>query len=95
MLQSQKYAEERIDLKARIANAQERLIMIDNIELSKERFVLAVRRFMEFRELTTPMLRELIERIDVYETEGVGNNRTQRIKIHYKFLGEVEIDDPI
>ncbi len=95
LLQSQKYAEERIDLKARIANAQERLIMIDNIELSKERFVLAVRRFMEFRELTAPMLRELIERIDVYETEGVGNNRTQRIKIHYKFLGEVEIDDPI
>ena len=95
LLQSQKYGEERIDLKARIATAQERLIMIDNIELSKERFVLAIRRFMEFRELTAPMLRELIERIDVYETQGVGNNRTQRIKIHYKFLGEVEIDDPI
>ena len=88
LLQSQKYAEERIDLKARIANAQERLIMIDNIELSKERFVLAVRRFMEFRELTAPMLRELIERIEVHETEGVGNNRTQRIKSIISFLAK-------
>ena len=31
-------------------------------------------------------LRELIDRIDVYETEGVGKHRTQRIVIHYRFI---------
>ena len=31
--------------------------------------------------------------IDVYETEGTGKNRTQRIMIHYKFVGVIEIPD--
>ena len=41
--------------------------------------------------LTAPLLRELIEHIDVYHIEGRGKNRTQRIKIHYRFIGYIEI----
>ena len=40
------------------------------------------------------ILRELIDHIDVYETEVTGKNRTQRIMIHYKFVGVIEIPDP-
>ena len=29
----------------------------------------------------------------MYETEGTGKNRTQRIMIHYKFVGVIEIPD--
>ena len=43
------------------------------------------------KELTPALLHELIERIDVYETEGTGKNRTQRIIIHYRFAGYIEI----
>ena len=28
-----------------------------------------------------------------YETEGVGKNRSQRIMIHYKFIGYIEIPE--
>ncbi|MBQ8524674.1 MAG: DUF4368 domain-containing protein [Clostridia bacterium] len=31
------------------------------------------------QKLTAPLLRELIDEITVYETEGVGKNRSQRL----------------
>lgn len=30
-------------------------------------------------------------RIEVYETQGVGKSRTQRITIHYRFVGYIDI----
>ena len=42
---------------------------------------------MEMKTLTAPMLRELIDHIDVYEKEGGKKNYTQRIVIYYRFVG--------
>ena len=33
------------------------------------------------------------DHIDVFETEGKGKNRTQRIVIYYRFVGYVEIPE--
>ncbi|MDD6022577.1 MAG: DUF4368 domain-containing protein [Oscillospiraceae bacterium] len=41
--------------------------------------------------LTAPLIHELIDHIDVYETEGTGKNKTQRVVIHYRFVGVLEI----
>ena len=41
-------------------------------------------------KLTAPLLRELIDHITVYETEGTGKNRSQRVVIHYRFIGMLE-----
>lgn len=43
--------------------------------------------------LTAPstMLHELVERIDVYHIQGTGKNRTQRLVIHYKFVGVLDL----
>ena len=38
------------------------------------------------------MLNELIDHIDVYETQGTGKNKTQRLVIYYKFVGYLNID---
>ena len=43
--------------------------------------------------LTAPLFREHIDHIDVFETEGKGKNRTQRIVICYRFVGYVEIPE--
>ena len=88
---SHKYEVERLELKSRIAEFRERLNSIGTMQQNKEQFIRAVRRFMEMKTLTAPLLRELIEQITVYETEGVGKNRSQRIVIHYKFVGMIEI----
>ena len=38
------------------------------------------------------VLSELIDHIDVYETQGTGKNKTQRLVIYYKFVGYLDID---
>ena len=58
---------------------------------NKENFISAVRKFMEMKQLTPALLKELIEKIEVYETDGTGRNRTQRIVIRYRFVGFIEI----
>ena len=51
----------------------------------------SVRKFMQMNRLTAPLLQELIDRIDVYDVTGTGKNRKQMIKIHYKFVGHLEL----
>lgn len=90
---SHKYEVERMELKAKIAELQKRISNIGTMQQNKENFINAIRRFMEMQKLTAPLLRELIDEITVYETEGVGKNRSQRIMIHYKFIGYIEIPE--
>ena len=91
MHMSRKYEEERIELRAKISKFREQQEQLNNKEKEKELFVSAVRKFMEMETLTAPLLHELIDHIDIYETEGTGKNRTQRIVIHYRFVGYIEI----
>ena len=46
------------------------------------------------QKLTAPLLRELlIDPINVFETEGTGKSRTQRIVIYYCFIVYVAIPE--
>ena len=88
---SQKYETERLELKEKFSAYRIRLSEVDEMQLGKEKFIAAVRKFMQMDKLTVPLLRELIDRIDVYEVIGTGKNRRQQIKIHYKFVGYLEL----
>ena len=88
---SHKYEVERMELKEKIRTTREALDNLSSIQRGQEQFVTAVRKFMEMKMITAPLLRELIDHIDVYHIEGRGKNRTQRIKIHYRFIGYIEI----
>ena len=48
---------------------------------------------MEMGTLTAPLLQELIDHIDVYETEGKGKHRTQRVVIYYRFVGYIDLSE--
>ena len=50
-----------------------------------------IRKFMEMQTLTPILLRELIEKIEVFPVEGKGKDRTQRVIIHYRFVGRLDI----
>ena len=87
---SQKYETERDELKLKIRQYQEELSEIENLRTSKEQFTFAVRKFMQMETLTPALLNELIEKIEVHSIEGKGKNKTQRIVIHYRFVGVIE-----
>ncbi len=87
---SQKYETERDELKVKIRQYQEELSEIENLRTSKEQFTFAVRKFMQMETLTPALLNELIEKIEVHSIEGKGKNKTQKIIIHYRFVGVIE-----
>lgn len=88
---SHKYEKERMDLKAKIADTRHKIEELKNNNSEYEKFISAIRRFMQMDNLISPLLRELIDHIDVFETEGTGKNRTQRIVIYYRFIGYIEL----
>ena len=82
-----------MELKAKIKALRQKLSECGQCERDSETFTSAIRRFMRMDRLTAPLLRELIDHIDVFETEGTGKSRTQRIVIYYRFVGYVEIPE--
>lgn len=88
---SQKYEAEKLELKNKIADYRKRLNEVNDLQLSKDRFIAAVKRFMAMDYLSAPLLRELIDRIDVYDVTGTGKNRKQTVKIHWRFVGYLEL----
>ncbi len=90
---SREYAEEREQLKKKILRLRSRIREMDNSESEREEFIRAIRKFIQMKTLTKPLLNELIDHIDVYETEGSGKNRTQRVVIYYKFVGYLAVPE--
>ncbi len=90
---SHKYEVERMELKAKISDLRQKLSAIGEMQYGKDAFIAAIRKFMQMDTLTAPLLQELIDHIEVYETEGVGKNRTQHVVIYYRFVGYIEIPE--
>lgn len=92
---SQEYSVERDQLKKKILGLRDKLKGMEDRAGEREAFVKAIRKFMSMKTLTAPLLRELIDHIDVYEVEGQGKNKTQRVVIYYKFVGYLEIPNDL
>ncbi len=92
---SHKYELERTELKGKISELRKKLSNAQETSKGKDMFLNAVRSFMELETLTAPLAKELIDHIDVYESEGKGKNKTQRIVIYYRFVGYLELPDKI
>ena len=90
---SHKYEVERAELKVKIFNLREKVANMQTVQHSKDMFIGAVRKFLDMETITAPLIHELIDHIDVYEAEGKGKNKTQRVVIHYNFVGYLEIPE--
>ena len=66
---------------------------MQTVQHSKDMFISAIRKFLDMETITAPLIHELIDHIDVYEAEGKGKNKTQRVVIHYNFVGYLEIPE--
>lgn len=53
-----------MELKSKIAELREKLNSMGTMQQNKEQFLRAVRRFMEMKMLTAPLLWELIDKIN-------------------------------
>ena len=90
---SHKYENEKEELKKKILNYKKQLDELDKKVFHKDMFLSAIGKFMEMKTITAPLIRELIDHIEVHETEGEGKYKTQRIVIFYRFVGYIEIPE--
>ena len=56
-----------------------------------KQFISLIRKCKEPTEISDLMFHELIDKIVVYEAEGVGKARTQKVDIYFNYVGQVDI----
>ena len=66
---SHKYEEEQQELKERMSNLRSLIEQFSGKAVSTDRFIAAVKKYTRVRKLTARMLNELIDHIDVYQSE--------------------------
>ena len=92
---SHKYELEQEELKKQMFELKNKLDSLNNAKSSSESFIRAIRKFMSMQTLTPIILQELIEKIEIFNVEGKGKNRTQRLIIHYRFVGCIDLTSVI
>ena len=92
---SHKYELEQEELKKQMFELKSKLDSLNNAKSSSESFIRAIRKFMTMQTLTPIILQELIEKIEIFNVEGKGKNRTQRLIIHYRFVGCIDLPSVI
>lgn len=86
-----KYEVEQEELKKQMFDLKNKIERLDTAQNSSGSFIRAIRKFMTMQTLTPIVLQELIDKIEVFPIEGTGKNRTQRLVIHYRFVGCIEL----
>jgi hypothetical protein len=85
------YDSEQSALETTMKNLQAQINEWGEDKLKTDKFIELVKRYTDFSELTTPMLNEFIEKVVVYEGDGRGKDRRQRVDIHLNFIGTFEV----
>ncbi len=92
---SVKYESEQKEIQQTIKELQAELDSEQNKAVTSGMFLSSVRKYTRAKKLTPSMLNELIEKIEVHQSEKIDGKTVQRIKIHYNCIGEIDIPDLI
>ena len=87
------YSEEHTALETKIVDLQTEVNEFAADSVKADKFMEVALRYTEFTELTTQILNEFIERVEVYEKDKSGDKVTQRIDIHFSFIGDFVVPE--
>ena len=85
------YEKEQKDLTERIAKCQQELEAFEMDSDRIEKFLALAERYTDFSELTTPMINEFVDRIEVHAPDKSSGKRRQQIDIYLNFIGNFPI----
>ena len=88
-----KYELEQKEVSSRIKELQAELESEKSKAVTSDMFMASVRKYTRARKLTPRMLNELIEKIEVHQSEKIDGKTVQRLTIHYNCIGAIEIPD--
>lgn len=87
------YETEQAQLQSRVEELQRFLDDAKEKSLNADHFLALVRKYTDIRELDAEIIREFVERINVFQAEKVDGHRQQRIQIIYNCIGAVDLSD--
>ena len=87
------YEAEQASLKNEIIGLEDWVESREEADNSLDQFVTLVERYVDIPELTPTIVNEFIKQIIVYAPEKVNGKRTQKVKIVFNFLEEVEVPE--
>ena len=85
------YDDEQAELETKIEEMQKELTEEKTNTVDIKHFISLIRKCKEPTEISDLMFAELIDKIVVYEAEGVGKARTQKVDIYFNYVGQVDI----
>ena len=87
----QQYDKEQEELETKMEVMRKELAENKDKSIDVKHFISLIRKYKNPTEVTDLMFTELIDKIVVYEAEGVGKARTQRVDIYFNYVGNVNI----
>ena len=90
---SVKYETEQKKVTARIKELETELNNEKSKAVTADMFLSSVRKYTRARKLTSRMLNELIEKIEVHQFEKIDGKIVQQLTIHYNCIDNIEIPD--
>ena len=84
------YEKEQEELKQSAKELQAIVNTIETQAVNVQNFLKIVRKYTAPTELTPALLREFVEKIVVHAPDKSSGHRTQRIDVHYNFIGEID-----
>ena len=85
------YDDEQAELEAKMETMKKELSEEKDSTMDIQHFVSLIRKYKNPTEVSDLMFTELIDKIVVYESEGVGKARTQKVDIYFNYVGQVDI----
>lgn len=92
---SKNYDQEQSDLSKRMKAVQEELNKHSDGSMTTDMFIATVRKYTRTRKLTPRMLNELIQRIEVFQSEKIDGVHVQKLTIHFNCIGTLDIPEEL
>jgi len=85
------YDDEQAELEMKMEAMRKELSEEKDSTMDIQHFVSLIRKYKNPTEVSDLMFGELIDKIVVYEAEGVGKAKTQKVDIYFNYVGQVDI----
>lgn len=85
------YAEEQNELEAQINEITVKLENMQQSPVRIEKFIELIHKYTNQTELDEKIVHELVDKIIVHQAEMKGKQRTQKVEIHFNFVGPIDL----
>ena len=85
------YDSEQAELESKMETMKSEIAEDKSSSVDIQHFISLIRKCKNPTEISDSMFNELVDKIVVYEAEGAGNARTQKVDIYFNYVGQVDI----